>query len=193
MKKLKNFFKTKKGNMIIIVIGLVPVIFSVLSGVIVARRRVTTQKNETLISIDSFCDYVNEKYGKILKINGKDACSFSQNDRDEIKAYFPDYFMQIDGYNSYWDYKIEFEVNDDKSTYYIIKCTTWLPRLKGSTNMVDYWGIYDGKYKSSDANSWYNSNPNQMRAIYNPELDAPDKSVESEWLKSEFEVRTSCV
>ena len=193
MKKIKNFFKTRKGNMIIIVIGLVPIIFLVLSGVIVARRRVTTQKNETLISIDSFCDYVNEKYGKIFKINGENFCSFSLNSIAEIRQYFPDYFMQIDGYNSYWNYKIEFETDNNNSTYYSIKCTTWLPRLNASTSMVDYWGIYDGKYKTNDLNSWYGSHPNQMKTIYTPGATAPSKSVESEWLKSEFEVRTSCI
>ena len=187
MKKIfKKFLKSKRGNMIVLVICLTPVILTVLSSVIAVNRRDNAQKSETLISLDAFCDFVNQKYGKVLKVDGKNTCSFSNANQNTISTYFEEYYKSIDGYNKYWTTKFEFSVDSKtKDTNYTITCTTVLPKLSNTTSMTNYWGTLD--LNGNATGGWYAEHQNWLEIAY--KNSTPD----SNWVINTVEVTSSCV
>lgn len=199
MKKFfKNFFKSKKGNMIIIVICLTPVILTVLSNTVAKNRRENAVESEILISYDAFCDYVNSKYGKVLKVNGKNTCSFSQASQKQIESYFKEYYTHVDGYNKYWSNTIEFSTNKDTNdTQYTITCVTYLPKISSSTYMVNYWGTIDAS-GTTTGDGWYSQHTNLLMGnggIYKlSQLTNENKSEwQSNWTQKEIKVTSSCI
>lgn len=187
--KIKKFLKSKTGNMALMAIILVPTVLLIFSSTVATNRRRNVQKSEVLVSIDSFCDYVNEAYGKILKINGVDVCGYSSINQEKMTEYFNSYFVNIDGYvQDKWSCELNFDTDSIGNTSFTATCNVYFPKISSSMSTVNYWG----RYLSGGANGdgWYSNHSATMSAIFDK---SEDKKSNDYWIYEKIEVTSSCV
>lgn len=189
-KTFKRMLKSKKGNLVVLAILLIPIFLTIFSTVVSATRRRNVQRSEVLISIDSFCDYVNNNYGRILKLNGKEVCSFSVVSQEEIRTLWDAYFTNIDGYNSYWHSEISFDVDNVYNTSFVVHCDVYLPHLSNSMQTIDYWGRYNISTKTAIGDGWYSTHSKTMEILCN---NWQEKKSNGYWVYEKVEVTSSCI
>lgn len=191
--KLKKFFKSKKGNYAILAICVIPVVLSIVATAVSSTRNKTVYRSEITTSISSFFEYENKNNASVsVKKNSEGVeqyyCAYSTNQRKKIEEDFADFFIKIDGYNSLWEYSTISFQTEDGSEYIKFKCTVYIPKLD-TLKVIDYWGINDGKYATSDG--FYKTHQSTMDVLFK---DSSKGNVnEKHWQKIEIEVDSSCV
>lgn len=203
--KLKKFSKSKLGNFTIVAIVIVPLVIVLVSLIVANNRRKTVYREEVLIQVDSFCDYVNNKYGIYLSTGenagNEDVCYYGQASRSAIKNEFDDFIKKIDGYNEFWKYEVSGFANEKNMDFKII-LHVFLPKLQ-TLKVIDYWGINDGAYKTEDgyyanhktAMTEYFNNPPKIGEDSTITLDdttSPKFEGNRYWIYERIEVKASC-
>jgi hypothetical protein len=200
MKKIKKFLKNKRGNLVIIAIILIPTLLLIFSEVVIAKRREAVEESEILISLDNFADYVNENYGKILKINNKDVCSYVIDGatKNEIEDFFDSYVSTIDGYNDWWNPNItwsseETGIEGVQSDILEISVETYIPKLKNSSQTIDYWGTYNIASNSASSSGWYYDHLATSKSLFTENHKPKDGKSNKYFSYKKIMVVSSCV
>lgn len=208
-KKIKKLFTSKRGSYALMAIIFIPILLTLVATLVCAKRNETVYRTEIKNSITSYFEYANKYNANIVsKIddrgNRADYCNYNPSQQQKIKSEFDTYFKKIDGYNRYWTYETILFVQEDGSYSIKFKCYCYIPRVT-SLKVVNYWGIYDGTYKTNDDNSWYGKYKNTMDEIIThgvtesgavdgtENLATPYILSTKYWQKIVVEVDSSCV